>query len=396
MKNLANLNQTTTFKGTSFLSFFFLSLLLFFGSCQKDTMEDLSVAKPNTEKIFNSSEFNELNDLLELDTIPPYDYERNVTFHNKHSDIAKKAMASLLKSNQAVSRNGNRDDGQAIVFHTNKQIYVKDVDGSNLKKLLDLEDYTLWKFISDVEWSLDGKKIAFAAVRKDIRIVDLFVMDANGSNFVHVQSLMGNQFASIDNISWRPDNQYIFFVYGILSNYDYHGAATWSSIDGESSGFTTTAYTSSFKRAPFNQVNEVLHVGYSSLSIADELGENAKKIYTPKDDYTNFIGRSITEVEWNDESTFYCVVREAGMFEDVTNPGNQTLFRINKNGNAVPVLYGNDSVISALTVSPDGHSLYMSTHKKGGSSELNLIQLNADGSFKSATAIGYGFNPDWR
>ena len=105
MKNLTNLNQTTTFNRTSFLSLFFLSLMLFFGSCQKNTMEDLATELPITERTKSPTEFSELDDLQELDTLPPYDFAGNVTFHNRHSNIAKEATTLLLKSNKAVSRN---------------------------------------------------------------------------------------------------------------------------------------------------------------------------------------------------------------------------------------------------------------------------------------------------
>ena len=105
-----------------------------------------------------------------------------------------------------------------LFFHTDTRIYVQNTDGTNARKLLDLADYNTWKHISDVEWSIDGKKFAFAAVRKDIRVVDLIVVDADLSNAVLVQTLVGTQYATITDISWKPDNQYLFFVLAFFGN----------------------------------------------------------------------------------------------------------------------------------------------------------------------------------
>ena len=102
-------------------------------------------------------------------------------------------------------------DGTKIAFVSdrddNKEIYVMNADGKNLKNLtLHLDSDTC------PTWSPDGTKIAFWSrqVAGEIPILsDIFVMDADGANRTNITQ---NPRASNSTPSWSPDGNKIAFA----------------------------------------------------------------------------------------------------------------------------------------------------------------------------------------
>ncbi len=114
-------------------------------------------------------------------------------------------------------------DGEKIAFHAryNAQegkfdiesphdLFVMDADGSNVVNLTNSPAYE-----RNPLWSPDGKKIAFEAAQRPeqletgIRGVDVYIMDADGSN---VERLTTHEIGKWkDPDSWSPDSKWILF-----------------------------------------------------------------------------------------------------------------------------------------------------------------------------------------
>ena len=102
-------------------------------------------------------------------------------------------------------------DGTKIAFVSNrddnKEIYVMNADGKNLKNLtLHLDDDTC------PTWSPDGRKIAFSSrqVAGEIQMLsDIFVMDADGANRTNITQ---NPRAYNNTPSWSPQGNKIAFA----------------------------------------------------------------------------------------------------------------------------------------------------------------------------------------
>lgn len=106
-------------------------------------------------------------------------------------------------------------DGKKLVFSSNHEgsgwfdspLYTMNVDGLGLQRLTDFTWFTMTP-----AWSPDGTKIAFARGRKFAASWDLFVMNADGSNLVRIQTGNNNW-----NPVWSHDGKYIYYV-STLSN----------------------------------------------------------------------------------------------------------------------------------------------------------------------------------
>lgn len=93
-------------------------------------------------------------------------------------------------------------DGMQIAFastrHGNFEIYIMDLDGSNIQRLTDNPAVE-----ASPVWSPDGDRIAFVSLRDGN--VEVYVVNADGSN---LQRLTQNNYNDFE-IDWSPDGRYI-------------------------------------------------------------------------------------------------------------------------------------------------------------------------------------------
>ncbi len=93
-------------------------------------------------------------------------------------------------------------DGSQIAFastrHGNFEIYIMDLDGSNIQRLTDNPAVD-----ASPVWSPDGTRIAFVSLRD--RNVEIYVVNADGSD---LQRLTQNNYNDFE-IDWSPDGRYI-------------------------------------------------------------------------------------------------------------------------------------------------------------------------------------------
>ena len=96
-------------------------------------------------------------------------------------------------------------DGRSIAFRkmldVNSEVFVANIDGSNVTNLTDHPAFEGWP-----AWSPDGKRIAFAANRNSS--YQIFVMNSDGTNVKLVANTEGR--ATVPK--WGPDGRTIYFT----------------------------------------------------------------------------------------------------------------------------------------------------------------------------------------
>ena len=118
---------------------------------------------------------------------------------------AKTTLARLTNNSAMDDRPAWSPDGRRIAFSSNrdgkKEIYVMDVDGSNVKRITN-------NLADDVNpsWSPDGSRIVFDSERDGNR--EIYVMDADGGN----QIRLTRDNALDSTAAWSPDGNLVAFA----------------------------------------------------------------------------------------------------------------------------------------------------------------------------------------
>ncbi len=135
-----------------------------------------------------------------------------LTFDNvKQTPTAQEAWISVSPDGEKIAFHASYN-AQDDKFDTESQqdLFVMDADGSNVVNLTNSPAYE-----RNPEWSPDGKKIAFEAAKRPeqlktgIRGVDVYVMDADGSNVERLTTHEIGKWKSPG--TWSPDSKWILF-----------------------------------------------------------------------------------------------------------------------------------------------------------------------------------------
>lgn len=92
----------------------------------------------------------------------------------------------------------------AVVSFSNNEIYIMDADGSNIRVLIEAGSWSLEKFGS-VDWSPDGRHLVFSKGYLGESTIEIWRMNADGSNLLKLTSY------GVDP-SWSPDGSTIAFM----------------------------------------------------------------------------------------------------------------------------------------------------------------------------------------
>ena len=104
-------------------------------------------------------------------------------------------------------------DGRHIAFFSSEDIYVMDSDGSNLRRLTkDIGWPWEWEEVLSLKWSPDGRRIAFVSELdknfEDFKNFEIYVVGSDGR---HLRNLTNHR-ARDAFPSWSPDGRHIAFV----------------------------------------------------------------------------------------------------------------------------------------------------------------------------------------
>ena len=217
-----------------------------------------------------------------------------------------------------------------IAFASNrdgdKDIYVMDADGGNLRRLTNNRDGD-----SDPVWSPDGKQIAFKSDRDGHVNVhgfpthDIYVMDADGSN----QRNLTNHPADDWDPSWSPDGKRIAF-------------ASWR--DG-----------------PFNIEVYVIDADGSNLqNLTNNPRDDRNPYWSPDGAHIVFSARRKGHFE-----NKFSITHEVYVMD--VDGGNQRRLTENRSNDWDP------------SWSPDGKRIAFEADRKGNLEQFNIYVMDADG-----------------
>ncbi len=287
------------------------------------------------------------------------------------------------------------DNGEDIVFCLSTGIYVQFADGTGRRLLIGRGGYAALVYPA---WSLDGRRIAFAAKYVNSRYVDLYVANADGTDLMAILTLCDGFYESnIQSLSWHWGDQTIMFNYAYDDNQgnDYFMLHTIN-YDG-----TSWVFLDDFVRSysQYEPVNNSLRYAYlttgtifdqnSRLRVSNLDGSNDQIWMT----YSGIIA-GFTHVCWNNTNSIYTIIRWWDQY-----PNREVLLRINKIGNqySYTTIIQSDPYNSlwAPTVSPNRRQLYMA-ELSSQTSTLWLTTFDWSGNVIDNVSKGTGFFPNWR
>jgi hypothetical protein len=313
----------------------------------------------------------------------------------KAIDAGEPAVRESLA--KLVSANSPHDDlGEEIVFTYNDDLWVQRADGTGRRALL--TKGTDYSALGQPAWSNDGGTIAFGAMlRGDPRVVDLFLVDADGENVRSLIRLNAGYYRStISSISWAWDDQYIMFVYG----YDAQDLTTLSlvcTISKTGSGFNFAPQSdvvgaqyepfAGSSRYAYTTLGNPLDFN-SHLRVSNMSGTSVVDWYTLNAIY------AYGELVWLSSTSICAVMRNINGY-----PNQEILVRFDRPSTTVTSSVIFQSEVSGRfgspTFGPTKRAMYI-CETVDNVSTLWYSGWNQTWGGNVTVARGYGCSPDWR
>jgi len=214
-----------------------------------------------------------------------------------------------------------------IVFTSDRDggygVYVMNVDGSNLKQLVN----NAVGYFSKVSWSPDGKSIAFATIRDGSP--QIYLMDADGAN----QRRVTNDKYKDNLLWWTPDSKQIVY-HSDHSNNPPSSGDYIVNIDG------TNAQPDKDKvfGAPSPDGKHIASITQGGVSIANPDGTGKRLL-----PFTN----SITDVQWSPDSKLLLVQFQQSEIDVVGIDGTNKRVLVNNYNNGVAWLPDSQHIVYA-------------------------------------------------
>jgi Tol biopolymer transport system component len=131
-------------------------------------------------------------------------------------------------------------DGSKFLFHGDRDLFLTDPDGSNVRRLTEARDTTEYNYVSlGPSWSRDGTKILFGSNRDGNW--EVWAMKADGSNQLQLTHTSGG--ISNEPVAWSPDGTQVVF------NRNYEDVYVMDADGSNVRRLTTTSDTGGRSRA---------------------------------------------------------------------------------------------------------------------------------------------------
>lgn len=264
-------------------------------------------------------------------------------------------------------------DGARIAFTSNragnKDIYVMNPDGSNVKQLTSDPFALLYWARNAVDkqpsWSPDSKHIAFSSGRDNIywtRVTDsIFVMNTDGSGVTRLSEVYSDAGSAV----WSPDGRRIAFE----SNSD----GPWDIVAMDALGSTPAFLT-------HNEGNSYLPSwspdGNKIAFVSDRTG--TEQIYVMNADGSNVVQLTNTiehhyNPVWSPDGNRIVYIVQPGS-------GHSQIYVMNADGSQPTQITHARADSQSPAWSPDGKRLAFSSNRGGDSDVWRIYVMNVDGS----------------
>ena len=274
-------------------------------------------------------------------------------------------MRNLTQNDVLNSGPSWSPDGSQIVFVSQSSfpsvdIFAMNADGSNLRQLTQSDDQT----DSRPSWSPDGSRIAFLSSSADGRMVG--VMDADGSN-VHILTPDLGAAAASTPISWSPDGTRLAFS-GVEET---TGKLDIYVVNADGSDFRNVTQADGHDMLP-----DWSPVGEQIAFMSDRDGN--LDIYVISADGSDL--RNLTNDPAQDKNPQWSPDGTQIVFDSLGRSDSTDIYVINADGSNLRNLTNDDRDDYSPVWSPDGRQIFFTKIINGDFSDRDIYVVNADGS----------------